>query len=47
MVLECKHVWDYISEFLDDSLPLETKELVQKLLRYSRFDAQHSHPDRG
>ena len=32
MVLECKHVWDYISEFLDDSLPAETKELVQKHL---------------
>ena len=42
----------YISEFLDDSLPPETKELVQKsrdlrnLLRYSRLEAQHSHPDR-
>ncbi|MGA7258848.1 MAG: zf-HC2 domain-containing protein [Terracidiphilus sp.] len=32
MVLECKHVWDYISEFLDDSLPPETKELVRKHL---------------
>ena len=32
MVLECKHVWGYISEFLDDSLPRETKELVQKHL---------------
>ena len=32
MVLDCKHVWDYISEFLDDSLPAETKELVQKHL---------------
>ena len=32
MVLECKHVWDYISEFLDDSLPPETRELVQKHL---------------
>ena len=32
MVLECKHVWGYISEFLDDSLPAETKELVQKHL---------------
>jgi anti-sigma factor RsiW len=32
MVLECKHVWDYISEFLDDSLPPETKELVEKHL---------------
>ena len=32
MVLECKHVWGYISEFLDDSLPSETRELVQKHL---------------
>jgi hypothetical protein len=32
VVLECKHVWDYISEFLDDSLPLETREQVQKHL---------------
>jgi predicted anti-sigma-YlaC factor YlaD len=32
VALECKHVWDYISEFLDDSLPLETKELVEKHL---------------
>jgi anti-sigma factor RsiW len=32
VVLECKHVWDYISEFLDDSLPPETKEQVQKHL---------------
>jgi predicted anti-sigma-YlaC factor YlaD len=32
VVIECKHVWDYISEFLDDSLPAETKDLVQKHL---------------
>jgi len=32
VVLECKHVWDYISEFLDHSLPAETRELVQKHL---------------
>jgi anti-sigma factor RsiW len=32
VALECKHVWDYISEFLDDSLPPETRELVQKHL---------------
>jgi anti-sigma factor RsiW len=32
VILECKHVWDYISEFLDDSLPAETKELVQRHL---------------
>jgi predicted anti-sigma-YlaC factor YlaD len=32
VALECKHVWDYISEFLDDSLPPETKDLVRKHL---------------
>lgn len=32
MALECKHVWDYISEFLDGSLAPETKELVQRHL---------------
>jgi hypothetical protein len=32
VALECKHVWDYISEFLDDSLAPETRELVQKHL---------------
>jgi anti-sigma factor RsiW len=32
VVLECRHVWDYISEFLDDSLAPETKELVEKHL---------------
>lgn len=32
MVLECKHVWDYISGYLDDTLSQETKELVQRHL---------------
>ena len=32
MVLECKHVWDYISGYLDDTLAPETRELVQKHL---------------
>ncbi|MGB6130897.1 MAG: zf-HC2 domain-containing protein [Acidobacteriaceae bacterium] len=31
-MIECRHVWDYISEFIDDSLPPETKDLVQKHL---------------
>jgi anti-sigma factor RsiW len=30
--LDCKHVWDYISDFLDDSLPPETREMVQRHL---------------
>ena len=32
MVIECKHVWDYISDYLDGSLPPETRALVQKHL---------------
>lgn len=32
MILECRHVWDYISDFLDDSLPPETREMVQQHL---------------
>ena len=32
MVLECKHVWEYISGYLDDSLDLETRETVQRHL---------------
>ena len=29
MVLECKHVWDYISGYLDGTLPAETLRVVQ------------------
>lgn len=32
MVIECKHVWDYISEYLDGTLSDETRETVQKHL---------------
>jgi len=34
MVIECKHVWNYISDFLDGSLAEETRELVQKHLEH-------------
>jgi anti-sigma factor RsiW len=34
MVLECKHVWDYISDYLDDSLPSEVRESVQRHLEH-------------
>jgi anti-sigma factor RsiW len=34
MVIECRHVWDYISEYLDGSLPEETRELVQRHLEH-------------
>ena len=32
MVLNCRHVWDCISAYLDDALPAETRDLVQKHL---------------
>ena len=32
MVLECKHVWEYISGYLDNSLDPETREMVQRHL---------------
>jgi predicted anti-sigma-YlaC factor YlaD len=34
MVIECKHVWDYISDYLDNSLSAETRELVQRHLEH-------------
>ena len=37
MVIECKHVWNYISEYIDGSLPLETKELVQRHLEHCQI----------
>lgn len=34
MVIECKHVWDYISGYLDGNLPPEIREQVQKHLEH-------------
>ena len=34
MVIECKHVWDHISSYLDDSLSPETRERVQRHLEH-------------
>jgi Putative zinc-finger len=34
VVIDCKHVWDRISEFLDDTLLPEARELVQKHLEH-------------
>jgi predicted anti-sigma-YlaC factor YlaD len=34
VVIDCKHVWDRISEFLDDTLSREARELVQKHLEH-------------
>jgi predicted anti-sigma-YlaC factor YlaD len=32
VVLNCKHVWDYISAYLDDTMTSDMRELVQKHL---------------
>jgi predicted anti-sigma-YlaC factor YlaD len=32
VVIDCKHVWNYISEYLDGTLLDETRETVQKHL---------------
>lgn len=34
MVIDCKHVWDYISGYLDDTLSPETRDLVQRHLEH-------------
>jgi hypothetical protein len=34
VVIDCKHVWERISEFLDDTLSPETRELVQRHLEH-------------
>lgn len=32
MVLDCKHVWDYISDYIDDNLSQEARDEIQKHL---------------
>jgi anti-sigma factor RsiW len=34
MVIECKHVWDHISGYLDNSLSSETRDMVQRHLEH-------------
>jgi anti-sigma factor RsiW len=34
VVIECKHVWTYISDYLDDTLDDATREVVQKHLEH-------------
>jgi len=34
MVIECKHVWDHISGYLDGTLDAETRTLVQNHLEH-------------
>lgn len=33
-MIDCKHVWDHLSDFLDDALSSETRKLVQKHLEH-------------
>jgi anti-sigma factor RsiW len=32
LVIDCKHVWGYISEYIDGSLPEDTRRIVQNHL---------------
>jgi len=34
MVIECRHVWDHISDYLDDTLSPEVREMVQEHLEH-------------
>jgi predicted anti-sigma-YlaC factor YlaD len=34
VVIDCKHVWDHISDFLDDALSFDTRKLVEKHLEH-------------
>ena len=34
MIIECKHVWNYISDYLDGTLDPELLEMVQKHLEH-------------
>jgi hypothetical protein len=34
MVIECKHVWEHISEYLDQTLPPDLLEQVEKHLAH-------------
>jgi anti-sigma factor RsiW len=34
MVIDCKHVWDYISDYLDGNLPADARADVQRHLEH-------------
>lgn len=34
MVIDCKHVWDHISGYLDHNLSPETRDMVQRHLEH-------------
>ena len=37
MVIDCKHVWNYISEYMDGTLSDETRDTVQKHLDHCKI----------
>jgi predicted anti-sigma-YlaC factor YlaD len=34
MIIKCKHVWNFVSDYLDDSLSPATRDLVQRHLEH-------------
>lgn len=34
MVMQCKHVWECVSEFLDDDLPHDVRDQIQRHLEH-------------
>jgi anti-sigma factor RsiW len=39
MVLDCRHVWDQISNYIDGSVPLELRDAIEKHLAHCRHCA--------
>ena len=37
MVIECKHVWGYLSDYLEGTLSPETRDLVQRHLEHCQI----------
>jgi anti-sigma factor RsiW len=39
MVLDCRHVWDQISNYIDDTVPPELRQVVEEHLAHCRHCA--------
>jgi anti-sigma factor RsiW len=39
MVLNCRHVWDQISDYIDGSVPLELRDAIEQHLAHCRHCA--------
>ena len=39
MVLDCRHVWDQISNYIDDTVPPELRDAVEEHLAHCRHCA--------